>query len=106
MVIARWFAGRIGERAPGNVVLVKPFGLVVQLTGTGATGTIAMDALPDGPYHVEASGYAVSSEKRRYEVGEPILVRVAGANEELGRVDLEVVTEGSQGRSPGPEASA
>ena len=39
---------------------MKPFGLVVQLKGTGATGTVAMDALPDGPYRVEAGGYAAA----------------------------------------------
>ena len=88
MVVARWFASRIGERAMGNVVSVKPFGLVVQLKGTGATGTVGMDALPDGPYRVEGGGYAAVSEHRRYVVGEPLEVVIAGTNEELGRVDL------------------
>jgi ribonuclease R len=91
MVVARWFAGRVGERAPGNVVGVKPFGLVVQMKGTGATGTVAMDTLPDGPYRVEG-GYAAVSEKRRFVVGEPIDVVITGTNEELGRVDLGLVT--------------
>jgi ribonuclease R len=63
---------------------------VVQLKGTGATGTVALDALPDGPYQVEAGGHAVASEHRRFVVGEPIDVRIAGTNEELGRVDLEI----------------
>ncbi len=88
MVVARWFASRIGERATGNVVSVKPFGLVVQLKGTGATGTVAMDALPGGPYRVEGGGYAAVGEQRRYVVGEPLEVVIAGTNEELGRVDL------------------
>jgi ribonuclease R len=89
MVVARWFASRVGEHAFGNVIAVKPFGLVVQLKGTGATGTVAMEALPDGPYRVEAGGYAAASERRRFVVGESIEVRIAGTNEELGRVDLE-----------------
>ena len=93
MVVARGFASRVGERVAGNVVAVKPFGLVVQLKGTGATGTVAMEALPDGPYTVEPGGYAVASEQRRFVVGEPIDVRIAGTNEELGRVDLEVSLE-------------
>jgi ribonuclease R len=99
MVIARWFAAKVGERVAGNVVSVKPFGLVVQLKGTGATGTVAMDALPEGPYRIEPGGYAVSNAGahtdasvvvRRFVVGEPIDVRIAGTNEELGRVDLEI----------------
>jgi len=93
MVVARWFASRVGEHVSGNVVAVKPFGLVVQLKGTGATGTVAMDALPDGPYHMEAGGYAAASEARRYAVGEPIEVVIAGTNEELGRVELAPATE-------------
>lgn len=88
MVLARWFASRIGEKVLGNVVAVKPFGLIVQMAGTGATGTVAMDALPDGPYRVEPGGYAATSESRRYVVGQPLELTVVGANEELGRVDL------------------
>ncbi len=91
MVVARWFSGKVGERVSGNIVAVKPFGLVVQMKGTGATGTVAMDALPGGPYRVEPGGHAAASEGRRYVVGEPIEVTIAGANEELGRVDLAPV---------------
>ena len=43
------------------------------------------------PYRVEAGGYAASGPSRRYVVGEPLQVEIAGANEELGRVDLAVV---------------
>jgi hypothetical protein len=32
------------------------------------------------------------SEKRRYAVGEPLEVVIAGTNEELGRVDLTLAT--------------
>ncbi len=46
MLVARLFASRIGEHFTGNIVSIKPFGLVVQMVGTGATGTVAMDALP------------------------------------------------------------
>lgn len=89
MIVARWFATRIGERAHGNVVGVKPFGLVVQLQGTGVTGTVAMEALPEGPFKVDSQGFAaVSAGGRRFSVGDPLEVAVAAANEELGRVEL------------------
>lgn len=94
MVIARLFAGRVGERLTGNVIGVQPFGLVVQMKGTGATGTIAMDALPGGPFEIEPSGFAVRSESGRYAVGDPIEVTIAATNEELGRVELSVAIEG------------
>jgi ribonuclease R len=97
MVVARWFASKIGERARGNVVSVKPFGLVVQLEGTGATGTLAMDALPGGPYRVENGDYAAVSESRRFVLGAPLEVVIAGANEELGRVELALAEVGAGG---------
>jgi ribonuclease R len=96
MLVARLFAGRVGERLEGNVVSVKAFGLVVQMVGTGATGTVALDALPGGPYRVDLATQAAApsdpkSNGRRYSVGDPVRVEVAGASEELGRVELRVV---------------
>lgn len=88
MLIARLFATRIGEEVRGNIVSVKPFGLVVQMTGTGATGTLATDALPDGPYRADLVEQALIGEKRRYAVGDPVRAVIAATNEELGRVDL------------------
>ncbi len=89
MVVARWFASRLGERASGNVVGVKPFGLIVQLQGTGVTGTVAMESLPGGPYEAGSQGFAaVSAGGRRFAVGDPVEVVVSAANEELGRVEL------------------
>lgn len=91
MLIARLFAGRIGEEVRGNIVSVKPFGLVVQMTGTGATGTIAIDALPEGPYRVDLVQQALLGDKRRFSVGDPVRTVVSGANEELGRVELTLL---------------
>jgi len=91
MMVARLFSSRVGERLSGNIASVKPFGLVVQMIGTGTTGTVALDALPEGPYRVEPGGHAVASASRRYGVGDPIEVEIAGTNEELGRVELSPV---------------
>jgi ribonuclease R len=88
MLIARFMASRVGERVSGNIVAIKPFGLIAQMKGTGATGTIALDALPDGPYRVDPLGHAAVSRTRRFRVGDAIEATIAGANEDLGRVDL------------------
>ncbi len=88
MVVARWFAGRVGEKVTGNIVAVKAFGLIVQITGTGATGTVSFDTLSDGPYRPEPDGHAAVSATRRYQVGDPVEASITGTNEELGRVDL------------------
>jgi ribonuclease R len=91
MIVARLFASRVGEREHGNIVGIKPFGLVVQLQGTGVTGTVAMEALPDGPYRTEGEGFALVGPKRRFAVGEQLEVAIAATNEELGRVELSLV---------------
>jgi ribonuclease R len=94
MLIARLFAGRVGEEVRGNIVSVKPFGLVVQMAGTGATGTIATDALPEGPYRVDLVQQALVGETRRYAVGDPVRAVIAATNEELGRIDLALAAGG------------
>lgn len=88
MLIARYMAARIGERVSGNIVAIKPFGLIAQMKGTGATGTIALDALPEGPYRVDALEHEAISSARQFRIGDAIEATIAGANEDLGRVDL------------------
>ncbi|AGP40696.1 ribonuclease R family protein [Sorangium cellulosum] len=95
MLVARLFASRIGEEIEGNIVSIKPFGLVVQMVESGATGTIALEALPEGPYRIDAAAQALVGASRRYGVGEPIRAAIASTNEELGRVDL--VPAGARG---------
>ena len=88
MLVARLLSGRIGEEVRGNIIAVKPFGLVVQMTGTGATGTIATDVLPGGPHRVDLMQQCVVGEERTYSVGDPVRCVIAATNEELGRIDL------------------
>jgi ribonuclease R len=88
MVAARLFLKRIGERVRGNVVAIKPFGLIVQMSGTGVSGTVALEALPGGEYRVDPSGYSVTGPGRPYSIGDALDLVVVGANEELGRIDL------------------
>ena len=88
MLVARIFRDRIGEHVSGNVVAIKPFGLVVQMAGTGATGTIASDSLPHGPYRMERQGQELVGNRHTYSVGDFLEATVTGTNEDLGRVDL------------------
>ncbi len=88
MLVARLFASRVGEEVPGHIVNVQPFGLVVQIEGTGATGTVALDALPDGPYRIDLAAQEVVGPKRSYAVGESFPAKIAATNEDLGRVEL------------------
>ena len=88
MLVARYFSTRVGQQVAGNVIAIKPFGLVVQITGTGATGTIALEALADGPYQIDPGGHALVGQARRYSIGDPVRAVISATSEELGRVDL------------------
>ncbi len=94
-MVARLFAGRIGEVHSAHVVAAKPFGLVVQLDGLGVTGTVGVEALGPGKWELEAATYSLVSrernDERRFMVGEAVRVRVASVDEELGRLDLELL---------------
>ncbi|AKT36958.1 ribonuclease R family protein [Chondromyces crocatus] len=93
MLVARYFASRVGEVVEGNIVAIKPFGLVVQMRGTGATGTIALDALPEGPYQPDAAMHALVGPGRRYSIGDPLRAVIASTSEALGRVELQLARE-------------
>lgn len=88
MLTARLYASRLGERARGNVVAIKPFGLVVQLRDSGVSGTIANEALPGGPFTLEHAKTALVGAARTYTIGDALDVVIAGANEALGRIEL------------------
>ena len=91
---ARWFSSRIGERHTGNVTAVKPFGLVVQLLGTGVSGTVSLEALegstssPSTRARVDVLGQQLHTSTRSYTPGDRIDVLVARTDEELGRIEL------------------
>jgi ribonuclease R len=90
MLAARFFAQRIGDELRGNVVSIKPFGLIVQLEDTGVTATVATEQLPDGPYKLSADAFAFESKHRRFIIGQPLNVVVRGADEVLGRIELDL----------------
>lgn len=90
MVAARLFAGRIGEVHEGNVVAVKPFGLVVELSRIGVSGTVGTDALP-GSFRLDPKLQRLEGTERSFAVGQPLRVCVTGVDEDLGRIELGLV---------------
>jgi len=92
MLVTRLYAGKLGDEIVGNIVAIKPFGLLVQILGTGATGSIANDALPGGPFRPDLAGQALVGPGQRFAVGDRIRATVAAVNEELGRIDLVPIT--------------
>jgi len=90
MLAARLFKQRIGDELRGNVVALKPFGLIVQLEKSGITATVATEELPGGPYQTSSDGFTFVGKSRRFVIGQPLRVRVIDADETLGRIELEL----------------
>jgi len=88
MLVAGYMTRHIGEHFSARVVKVRPFGVVAQIDTTLVEGTLAFEALPDGPYTVEPSGGAARSPTRRYAVGDAVRVTVVKTDPSLGRIDL------------------
>lgn len=94
MLVAGYMVQHIGEHFSARVVKVRPFGLVAQIDTTLVEGTLAFEALPDGPYTVEPSGGAARSATRRYGVGDAVRVTIVGTDASLGRIDLALAPKG------------
>lgn len=91
MVAAWHFQSRIGERFAGHVSAIKPFGLIVQLAGTGVSGSVQAEGLRGGPFEVGPARHRLVGEERSFTVGERLQVEVRGADDALGRIDLALV---------------
>ncbi|MEM1032257.1 MAG: VacB/RNase II family 3'-5' exoribonuclease, partial [Myxococcota bacterium] len=101
VLAARWFAARIGETWEGRVIAVKPFGLVLQLDGTGVAGTVPLEALAEGAVRVNATRDAlvgIDDPEIRYGLGHRLTVEIADVDELLGRIDLRPPAPPKRGR--------
>ncbi|MEM1024018.1 MAG: RNB domain-containing ribonuclease [Myxococcota bacterium] len=87
MLAARFFNKKLGQRFDGRVVAAKTFGLVVYLFGSGVTATLPDEHLPDG---AEYRGDRFDWGSGRLRVGDKVKVEIAEADEELGRIELEL----------------
>ncbi|MCP3137053.1 ribonuclease R family protein [Pyxidicoccus xibeiensis] len=89
---ARWMEARVGQQFPARVTRVKPFGLVAQLDGMLVEGVVPTDALPGGPFRPDARELSLVGKERTFTVGMPVTVKVVSTDEQLGRVELALVT--------------
>lgn len=89
---ARYMAGHVGERFDANIVGVRPFGLQVQLTSSLIVGTVPPDSLPGGPFRLDDSSREFVGPSTRFAMGMPVVVRTTGVDEQLGRIEFEVIS--------------
>ncbi|MEM7355578.1 MAG: ribonuclease R family protein [Acidobacteriota bacterium] len=100
MLAARLFAGRIGECFEGNVISVRSFGLIVQLTGLGVTGLVPVESLPGHGWRIspETLELVADNGRQRFAVGSALSVEVRGAEEATGQIELGLAGDTIEGR--------
>ncbi|HLL54709.1 MAG TPA: RNB domain-containing ribonuclease, partial [Myxococcaceae bacterium] len=103
---ARLMAARVGQEFQGRVTRVKPFGLVVQLDGMLVEGVLLADGLRGGPYRPDAREVTLVGPGRTFTIGEPLRVRVASTDEQLGRIELALVEAAPPAGAPGAQPPA
>ncbi len=108
-LLARLLGQRLGEPFAARVVGVRPFGLMVQLVGTGVPGTVPVDALPGGPFEFDDTTVTlVGPGGKRWSAGDALEVEVAEVDEVLGRIDFKpraAKARAARGRAQPAEAA-
>jgi ribonuclease R len=106
MLEAEYMAKHVGEIHPARVTRIRPFGLLVQLDGSGAEGLVPFESLTGGPFRLDARETEASSQARRFVIGMPLTVKVVGADPALGRVEMALAEEaGERGGGGAGEAA-
>ncbi|MDR2129789.1 MAG: ribonuclease R [Odoribacteraceae bacterium] len=77
-----FFAGKLGETFPGTISGVTQWGFYVELNDSLAEGLVPMTELEDDYYEFDEENYCIVGRHHRkvYQLGDPIVVRVAKAN--------------------------
>jgi exoribonuclease R len=96
MLEAEYMARHIGTVHAARIVRVRPFGLLVQLDVSGAGGLLPFEALPDGPYQIDARETQAMSASRTFVIGMGVRVRVVAADASLGRVEMAWMDPGGR----------
>lgn len=89
---AIYMMSKIGEEFTGVISSVTNFGLFVELENT-VEGLVRYEDLNDDYYNFDEKNYVATGEryKRKYTIGDNVLVRVKDANPQLMEVNFELI---------------
>lgn len=101
--VAHFMAERVGEIFPGRVSGVAKFGLFVALQETGADGLLPIGLLPNDFYDHDDRRHALVGRRwgRVFDLGAPIVVKLAAAQPLTGGLTFEYVEGGTAGDAGG-----
>jgi len=91
---AQYMESKIGEEYDGIVSGVTEWGIYVELPNT-VEGMVHVSKLPGDFYVYDENAYEMKGTKhgRKYELGQPVRIRVAGVDTFLRTIDFDIVTE-------------
>jgi ribonuclease R len=91
---------RLGEEFDATITGVVDFGFFAQITALQIDGLVHVSSLRDDEYYIDdrLQAWCGRRGKRRYQLGQPIRVRVANVDLEERQVDFELPHSGSQPR--------
>lgn len=91
--VAQYFAGRMGERYAGSISWISDMGAFVRLDGTGAEGLVRMASLGNEWWDYDDIRLRLVGESTGtvIELGQRVVVEVAGVNVLRGHLDLKLI---------------
>ncbi len=92
LAAALFMKGKVGQSFDGVIAGVTKFGLFVELIPFFVQGLVAIKNLKDDYYvfHEKAHSLVGRKKKRKFQIGQPLTIRVRGVNLEKRWVDFEI----------------
>lgn len=93
VMVATYYASRVGERAAGRIVWMDQMGIFVRLDDTHAEGLVRLSAVGDEWFDFDEHTLSITgaSTGRVVRVGDRVIVEVASTNVLRGHLDLKLV---------------
>lgn len=93
VMVATYYASRVGERAAGRIVWMDQMGLFVRLDDTHAEGLVRLSSVGDEWFDFDERTLSITgaSTGRVVRVGDRVIVEVASTNVLRGHLDLKLV---------------
>lgn len=91
---AEYMVNYIGQTFEGVISTITSFGMFIELENT-IEGLVRLDTLEDDYYIFDEKRMHLIGESKRkiYALGDPVIIRVIGANPVLRQIDFELETE-------------
>jgi ribonuclease R len=94
--VVSYMADRVGATMTGRITGVGRFGVFVRLDDTGADGLLPASRLPGGPFRFMESRRQLVGHGVRYDLGEPVTVKVAEVDPVAAGLSFELVEGGTE----------